>query len=73
VAKKHEWGWHPREDSWEEAVFTWHEQVERTFRRRRSGAEQEALAEAPRDEYAERDEPDAPSRVLGPEVREPHR
>jgi hypothetical protein len=72
VANKHQWGWHPREDSWEEAVFSWHEQVERTFLRPRPRAEQEASAEHRQDDYAERDEPDASSRVLGPEVREPH-
>jgi hypothetical protein len=72
VGKKQRWGWHPREDSWEEAVFSWQEQVERSFLRRRLGAEQEAAAERLPDDYAERDEPDPPSRTAGPEVRAPH-
>jgi hypothetical protein len=71
VGRKQQWGWHRRDDSWEEAPFSWHEQVEQSFLRRRSAAEQEALAERLQDDYPERDDPDTPPRFPGKEIRTP--
>jgi len=36
-SRRTEMGWVPRQDSYEEAVLNWYEQVESSFRRRRLG------------------------------------
>jgi len=36
--RRTEIGWAPRQDSYEEAVLSWYEQVESSFRRRRLGS-----------------------------------
>ena len=71
MGKRQQRGWHPREDSWEEAVLSWHEQVERSSLRRRFEAEQEAVAEHLHDDRTEPDEPDVPSRFLDKDIRAP--
>jgi hypothetical protein len=72
MGKRPQWGWDAREGSWEEAVLSWHEQVERSFLRRRSEAEQEAVAEQLPDERAEADEPGGHSRFLDKGIPAPH-
>lgn len=42
-------GWFPARGSYEEAVLTWHEQIEQSFRRR----DQEAQRTAPEDRFRE--------------------
>jgi hypothetical protein len=39
-SRRTEIGWAPRQDSYEEAVLNWYEQVESSFRRRRLGSQQ---------------------------------
>ncbi len=72
MGKREQWEWHPREGSWEEAVLTWHEQVEHSSLRQRFEAEQEAVTERLQGDRAELDGPDAPSRFLDKGIPAPH-
>ncbi len=69
VGKRQQCDWSPREDSWEESVFTWYEQLAQSPVPRRIVADQEALIGRLPDGYAERDDRDAPSSLPDEPVR----
>ncbi len=72
VGKRQQCDWSPREDSWEESVFTWYEQFERSSLRQRIVAEQQAPIGPLPDGYAERDDRDAPSKLPDKPTRALH-